>query len=69
MTVLSLSPSLSFRDVLSNLDDDSFTLFIRPILFLLFPSGAGTYMAAEEEAESETRVAWRFCVYPRRLWF
>ena len=36
---------LSVCDVLSNLDDDSFTLFIRPFFFPL----RGTYLAAEEE--------------------
>ena len=44
------------------------------VLSSLFFSLRGNYMAAEEEeeaekAESESRVAWRLCVDPRRLWF
>ena len=35
MLSLSLSLSLSVCDVLSNLDDDSFTIFIRPFFFSL----------------------------------
>ena len=71
---LCLSVFLSDCDVLSDLDDDSFTLFYPS--FLLSPPGdpSGRSRGRERGIEigggGEIRVAFvRASVYPRRLWF